>query len=61
MSTPVIKSLLAREQELLVELAKIRRAIDTLRAQCDHTWSGDGHYSHFNFQKCTKCGTERRL
>jgi len=61
MDTPLIKSLLAKEQELLVELARMRKAIEALRAQCDHTWKGDGHYSHFNFQKCTKCNKERRL
>jgi hypothetical protein len=61
MSTPALKSLLAKEQELLVELAKVRRAIETLRAQCDHVWKGDGHYSQFKFQKCEKCGKDRRF
>ena len=31
-----------------------------LQASCEHSWIYDGHDSHYNWEKCRKCGLTRR-
>lgn len=38
------------------EAEKRRKAIRALQDVCEHEWVDDGHDSHNNYKRCTKCG-----
>ena len=49
-----------KEKELSEQLAKVRKAIQSLQVICDHKWIDDGHDSHHNYEKCTICSKRQR-
>jgi len=52
---------LEQERKHLQEKLKvIDNIIHGLQSLCTHNWVGDGHDSHYSYQKCTICGLRFR-
>jgi hypothetical protein len=42
------------------EVKKRRDAIRALQEVCDHDFVPDGHDSHHEYKRCTRCGLEKQ-
>jgi hypothetical protein len=57
----LIKTFEAEKNELRLRIVKIEKAIDAIRDLCVHDWAPDGNDSHYDYEKCTKCGLINKL
>lgn len=55
-----IKALLAARVAAERRLEKLTAAIDALRELCDHDFAPSGNDSHYNYQRCSRCGFEEK-
>lgn len=47
--------------EVNLRLTALKNARTTLSALCEHEWYGGGNDSHYDWEKCSICGTERSV
>lgn len=56
----VFKDLDSQITESAILLEKLKHARKTLSEICEHEWYGAGHDSHYDWEKCSICGEERK-
>lgn len=56
-----IKNLTEIREKNINKQKEIEEEIEKIQKKCKkHNWIDDGHDSHYNYYKCSKCGTEER-
>jgi mRNA-degrading endonuclease YafQ of YafQ-DinJ toxin-antitoxin module len=55
----LMDDLYEQQKEKRGELAKISKAIESLREICDHDWKYKGHTSHEDCYECIICGESK--
>lgn len=57
----IIIQMEARKALLDKESSALNAAIKAYQQNCDHSWEHWGNDSHYDYEKCTKCGESRKV
>jgi hypothetical protein len=60
-----IKDLIAffseRKEEIEAQMKIINKIIELLQKICVHEWTPDGNDSHYDYERCTRCGLRNKI